>query len=95
MAGDIQLWKIDYYTMTKDSMVIHVTIPAKEFQYVQIDDVKKEWISMIREILNEEQDLNAKWEMRTIGNHVEVIITVSKETDEEPVIPKRKKKSRK
>ncbi len=89
------MWKIDYYTMTKESMIIHVTIPAKEFQYVQIDDVKKEWISMIREILNEEQDLNAKWEMRTIGNHVEVIITVSREDEDEIKTTSKKKKGKK
>lgn len=81
--------------MTKESMIIHVTIPAKEFQYVQIDDVKKEWISMIREILNEEQDLNAKWEMRTIGNHVEVIITVSREDEDEIKTTSKKKKGKK
>jgi hypothetical protein len=72
-------WNIEnYFIMNNTVLQVEITIPLMEFIYVEIEDVKDAWVSLLGQVVNEHPDYEMSWEMQPKDNNALVLVRIAK-----------------
>jgi hypothetical protein len=72
-------WNIEnYFIMNNTVLQVEITIPLMEFIYVEIEDVKDAWVSLLGQVVNEHPDYEMSWEMQPKENNALVLVRIAK-----------------
>ncbi|MFW9887451.1 MAG: hypothetical protein ACFFER_04675 [Candidatus Thorarchaeota archaeon] len=72
-------WNIEnYFIMNNTVLQVEITIPLMEFIYVEIEDVKDAWVSLLDQVVNEHPDYEMSWEMQPKDDDALVLVRIAK-----------------
>jgi hypothetical protein len=72
-------WNIEnYFIMNNTVLQVEITIPLMEFIYVEIEDVKDAWVSLLGQVVNEHPDYEMSWEMQPKNDNALVLVRIAK-----------------
>jgi len=72
-------WDIENYVIVDNRILrVEISVPLIEFLYVNIDDVKVEWLEMLSQFITEQPGVDMSWEMQPVEDKAMVIIQIAK-----------------